>query len=731
MFLISMMFHYTQNYLVTITHEEQTAINQTDNLAKILVLPVWNIDYDTVDRIIAVSAQFEPILRIYVEEPTGTIISQQITNATAKADKIITRNIMYNDQLLGRVTAHLSFDTLREAQQTDLFYHMAFLAALLIILLIVTHAMLTLYLRRPLEQLRGMINQLRIGEYQTSYAPPETGELRSIAENFVAMANEVATREHDLTQINSALEQQIEERKRIEQELRASQEQFSLVAASTMDGITDLTPNSTTISYTARWKELTGYSDEELTNSLATWVERIHPDDREGILEISTGKNIDNAERHEREYRFMHKDGTYRWLLGRTLAIRDEHGEVSRIIGIHSDVTAKKMAAQRLLATKEMLQNVIDDMPSLIIGFTEKLLVSLWNTNAEATTGITAEEAIGKPFSKLFPELSYVERHVQQALSEQKTITVPKVTSMRSGAPLTYDIVIFPVCEGAKARIFLRIDDITEKLRMEEMIIQTEKMASISGLAAGMAHEINNPLGGILQGVQNVQRRFSPDLAPNIKVAGELGCSLQQIGQYMERREIFSLLDGIAESGKRAASIIANMLEFSRGAGVKRVSVNIHDVIEKSIELASNDYSLRKQQRFTEIEIVREYGSTVSQITCSPQEIEQVLLNLFKNAAQAMASATPPIQHPKLVITTEQTSSGVAISVADNGPGMEEDVRKRIFEPFYTTKEVGEGTGLGLSVSYFIITNNHSGTISVTAAKDQGTTFNINLPAAI
>jgi signal transduction histidine kinase len=199
----------------------------------------------------------------------------------------------------------------------------------------------------------------------------------------------------------------------------------------------------------------------------------------------------------------------------------------------------------------------------------------------------------------------------------------------------------------------------------------------------------------------------------------------------MEAREIFGLLDGVAESGKRAASIVANMLEFSRSSNIKRIPSSVHSIIDKSIELAANDYLLKTQQNFDQIEIIREYDEAVSQISCAPQEIEQVLLNLLKNAAQAFSMTVPAIENPTIAITTQQSASGVMITVADNGPGMNEDVRKRVFEPFYTTKPVGDGTGLGLSVSYFIITNNHSGTISVTAAQDQGSTFNVYLPHAM
>lgn len=724
-------FHYSQLYSSALEQVEKDATSRTQRLSEILSIPIWNIEYDTVDRVISVFSESMNILRIQVEEPNGKVIADKISDSSVHADKIISRDIYYNDQHIGRLTTHLSFAAFKEKQHQELINYLQTIGFLLIALLIITHSILEIYLKKPLEQLSKMIDQLRTGTYPEHYPTLRTRELQHIAINFKEMAKQVALRETELTRINTQLYENIEERKHIEYQLRTSQEQFSLIATTTMDGIIDRNFDQDFLLYTPRWKELLGYTDAELTNSVSVWLDRIHPDDRALVDSLANGNLYDPAGRAEMEYRIKHKDGDYRWFLGREQILKNQNGTPYRLIGTHSDITPKKRAEQRLISTKEMLQNIINCMPSLIVGVTEQMTVTLWNDMVEGSTGILAKDAEGQRFRELLPELSFIERHIQKSFKTVTPVTVPKVTSIRNSVPVTYDIVIFPVTISTKHVAVLRIDDISERLRMEERIIQTEKMASISGLAAGMAHEINNPLGGILQGVQNVQRRFSTDLVPNIRVADELDVSLEKMKSYMEEREIFGLLDGVAECGKRAASIIANMLEFSRSSNIKRIPSDVHSIIDKSIELAANDYLPKKQQKFDQIEIVREYDDAVSQISCAPQEIEQVLLNLLKNAAQAFAATVPPIEKPTISITTQQSASGVMITVADNGPGMNEDVRKRVFEPFYTTKPVGDGTGLGLSVSYFIITNNHSGTISVTAAQDQGSTFNVYLPHAM
>ncbi|MEZ6854738.1 ATP-binding protein [Halodesulfovibrio aestuarii] len=731
MILLLGVFHYSQLYHSALDQLEKSSARRFQRLADTLSLPIWNVDYDTVNRIISIAAESNIAVRIQVEEPDGTLIAKKSSDASIRADKTISSDIYHNHQHIGKVTTDLSFAAFKKKQQQQLINYLFTIGILLLTILILTHQLLALYLKKPLAQLSQMIDQLRTGTYPEHYPKLRTREIQHIALNFKEMARQVASREAELTKINTQLTEHIKERKRVEYQLLTSQEQFSLIAASTMDGILDRYLGQDVLLYTPRWKELLGYTDAELTNYLSVWLEKVHPDDLEKVTALANGEKYDATGRLEMEYRVKHKDGEYRWFLGRAQILKDQNEKPYRVIGIFSEITPKKRAEQRLLSTKEMLKNIINCMPSLIVGVTKQMTVTLWNDTIEDRTGIITTNAEGKRFSQIIPELTFLEQHIEKSFETLTPIHVPKFTSIRKGVLVTYDIIIFPVNIGNDHVAVLRIDDISERLRMEERIIQAEKMASISGLAAGMAHEINNPLGGILQGVQNIQRRFSIDLAPNIHIAKQLNLSLDKVNEYMEQREIFGLLDGVSECGKRAASIIANMLEFCRGSDTKLIPCNIHCIIDKSIELAANDYHLKTQQNFNQIKIIREFDKNVSQLSCAPQEIEQVLLNLLKNAAQAFASAVPTIENPKIVITTQQTASGVMITIADNGPGMGEDVRKRIFEPFYTTKPVGDGTGLGLSVSYYIITNNHSGTISVTAAQNQGATFTVCLPHAM
>lgn len=269
--------------------------------------------------------------------------------------------------------------------------------------------------------------------------------------------------------------------------------------------------------------------------------------------------------------------------------------------------------------------------------------------------------------------------------------------------------------------------DITDSKRTQEMMIQTEKMLSVGGLAAGMAHELNNPLGAILMGLQNIARRLDPGVEKNRTIADKHGIDLITLQQYLNEQKVLTSIEGIQEAGIRAAGIISNMLQFSRASNSAFEPVALTDLIDKTLQLAENDFDLKKRMDFKQITVSKAYDDTLPPVSCTANEIRQVLLNIIINAFQAMADdENEPQKH--LIISTRRDDPYAVIEIQDNGPGMNSEVRKRIFEPFYTTKPVGYGTGLGLSVAYMIITNNHNGAVEVNSIPSEGTRFTIRLP---
>lgn len=269
--------------------------------------------------------------------------------------------------------------------------------------------------------------------------------------------------------------------------------------------------------------------------------------------------------------------------------------------------------------------------------------------------------------------------------------------------------------------------DVTDRLRLEDLMTQTEKMIMIGGMAAGMAHEINNPLGAILQHAQNIERRVSADIAANVKAAAEVGVSLDLVRAYLQKRGILDFIGHIRSAGLKASEIITNMLQFSRRSETSAEQVDLSALLDRVLVLAGTDYDMKKKYDFQQIKLHRFYAADMPPVQLTVAEMEQVLLNILKNAAQAMVGDGGS-REKHITLKTRVAEGMAVIEIEDTGSGMNDETRQRIFEPFFTTKEVGTGTGLGLSVAYAIITKGHHGAIEVTSRPGAGSCFTIRLP---
>jgi two-component system, NtrC family, sensor kinase len=227
----------------------------------------------------------------------------------------------------------------------------------------------------------------------------------------------------------------------------------------------------------------------------------------------------------------------------------------------------------------------------------------------------------------------------------------------------------------------------------KQHIGRSEKLASIGRLAAGLAHEINNPLTGVLTFAHLVRDRQPPG------------------GQDRED------LDLVIHETQRAAEVVQGLLEFARERPTIMTAVDVNAVIQRMVRLVENQKEMRK------IHIEQDYGADLPEILGDANQLQQVLLNLFLNAAAAMPDGGI------LTITTRADPTHVMIAVADNGCGIKPEHLDKVFDPFFTTKPVGQGTGLGLSVSYGII-EQHAGSIELESEVDIGSTFTIRLPRA-
>ncbi|ABP66930.1 response regulator receiver sensor signal transduction histidine kinase [Caldicellulosiruptor saccharolyticus DSM 8903] len=285
--------------------------------------------------------------------------------------------------------------------------------------------------------------------------------------------------------------------------------------------------------------------------------------------------------------------------------------------------------------------------------------------------------------------------------------------------------------------------ELTKKLKeTQDVLIQNEKMSAIGQLAAGIAHEINNPLGFVITNIETLGKyieKFKKIIEEYDKVSKSI-CSDNQIDmegviENCKRiselkkqlkfdfmvEDIDQLLDETMDGLRRVSHIVQSLKRFARSGLDGQASYeDLNDIIEETLLIARNELKY-------DIEVIKEYGE-IRQIYCNRGEIGQVILNILINAAQAIKSQPNRTQKSHIWIKTWEDSDFVYCSIKDDGPGIKRIYLNKIFEPFFTTKDVGKGTGLGLSISYDIIVNKHGGDIWAESEEGSGATFVFKLP---
>ena len=395
---------------------------------------------------------------------------------------------------------------------------------------------------------------------------------------------------------------------------------------------------------------------------------------------------------------------------------------------LNREIVSRQEAEQKLARAEHYIRNIINSMPSTLIGVDSHGLISYWNSAAEAELGLPATMAEGRPLCELVPELEQFMPKIELAIKTGLPLTEEKLTLNRDVQRRFCELTIFPLAVDRNEGIVIQLDDVTDKVVQAEQLIQTEKMLSLGELAAGIAHEINNPLAGILQNLQLINRRLAIDTPQDQAVALESGVSPEGMRNFLEQRGLYQCTESALEAGRRTAKIVENMLSFSRKGGSELVPCNLGELLEQALDLADKDFNLIQNFDFREIEIIRDITPELSPILCEPGEILQVLLNLLRNARQSLAENRALGKPPRLYLRLKPEGNMLRLEIEDNGSGMSEEVRRRVFEPFFTTKGPGMGTGLGLSVSRNIIAQKHGGKLTIESAPGQGCKLTIFLP---
>jgi two-component system NtrC family sensor kinase len=407
------------------------------------------------------------------------------------------------------------------------------------------------------------------------------------------------------------------------------------------------------------------------------------------------------------EVEFKKKDGEQITVLLTGHPIKNEREEIIGYQGINLDITERKRIENELRETNEFFMNLIESSVDGIIAADMKGNIFVFNKGAEALTGHTAEEVIGKiHITQIYPE--GVAKEIMKKLRSPEYGGVGKfipsqLTVLNKAGeeiPIQLSATLIYDGEGKEVASVGIFTDLRARINMEKrlqethlQLVSSEKMASLGKLAAGIAHEINNPLGGILI----YASLMAEDLPEDDTKRGDLA--------------------RIVQEASRCKDIVKSLLEFARQTEPKMEPTDINRAITDGL------FFLENQALFHNIKIIKNLDPFLPFVRGNASQLKQVLINIIVNAAEAMHGTGT------LTITSYPSPDrkGIILEFTDTGEGISEENLTRIFDPFFTTKEVGKGTGLGLATSYGIV-EDHGGRIGVKSKVGEGTTFTIELP---
>jgi hypothetical protein len=355
------------------------------------------------------------------------------------------------------------------------------------------------------------------------------------------------------------------------------------------------------------------------------------------------------------------------------------------------------MKADELERMREFSENILESLNDGLAVVNRDDRVIRWNRRLEELYGLRHEEAVNQAFGALFDAAFFDLLRAARRESPEGAAyyRVPLATRHQPARRLLVNVATTPLrdSDGAIAGTIVIIEDITARVQLEEQLQISEKMASIGLLAAGVAHEVNTPLTGISSFTQMLLQGAEPD-HPSTKV-----------------------LEKIERQTFRAAKIVNGLLNLARPAHSDAGPIDVNAVVNDVLSL------LEHQFRTGRIQVRKELAAPAPIVQGIEYKLQQVFLNLFLNARDAMPRGG------WLTIATRADATTASVEIADTGSGIPPDQLSRIYDPFFTTKDIGKGTGLGLSITYGIV-QEHEGTITCDSVVGQGTRFTLTLPLA-
>ncbi len=490
--------------------------------------------------------------------------------------------------------------------------------------------------------------------------------------------------------------------------LRESEERYRRIVETSNEGIWSIDLDSNITFLNRPLAKMLGYTVEEMLGKpLQTFMSQ------------STGARaalrIDHSREggsDESEAEFVRKDGGALWGLLKTTPILDVDGQYAGTLAMMTDRTRHRAAEEALRNSQEQYRQIVETTTDGIIKMDDRARVVFVNRRFAEMLGYMPAEMIGE---SIFTFMSAAgEAIARGSMQSQLSVRPPVDTTFRhkDGRDISVNVASTQLVDDNGNRIgdlaFVR--DITEQKKLQSQLMVSDRMASVGTLAAGVAHEINNPLAAVIANLD-----YMSDSLVNLCDGDK-----PRMSDAWFREEMKSPLDDAREAAQRVRFIVRDLKIFSRSPNEEPCgAVDVNAIMESSLRMAWNE--IRHRARLT-----KQFG-VVPGVDANEARLGQVFLNLVVNAAQAMPEGRA--EHHEIRVTTRLEKAHVIVEVSDTGPGIPPEILGRIFDAFFTTKDIGVGTGLGLAICHRIVTDLH-GELTVQSEVGIGTTFRVSLPVA-
>ena len=473
-----------------------------------------------------------------------------------------------------------------------------------------------------------------------------------------------------------------------------TEKRFTELFETLQEGVYFSTPEGKLLDANAALIHMLGYdSKEELfaLGSAALNMDQSHSP----VLGRSAG---DQGAVRDREITLRRKDGSPAIFLDTSRAVWDAAGKIIRYQGTLVDVTERRKMEKALRQQKEFERDLLENFPDLILVIDMEERYRFVSARVRDLLGCAPEDLLNKRVSELPDQPAEFVALYRDVSSGRQQIGSCEYNTRRqdgSGSTMRASASRLFDADGKLNGVIMSVRDLTVEKKLEQQIIQSERLAAMGQMIGGFAHELNNPLTSIL-GISDLLQE------------GETSDSTRK------------QLGVLQQQARRAVEIVQNLMYFSRPPAPGKSAINLSELMQRTIHLHA--YSLRKNN--VTVDFLPE--PALPQVSGDPHQLMQVFLNLILNAEQAMRAVR---DRGTLRIRLVQKENSVAAHFQDDGPGIPAEILPNIFDPFYTTKRPGRGTGLGLSICKAIL-REHRGNVEVTSGPGGGAVFTVTLPMA-